>query len=186
MGAVERRARHRAPRRMADHRREPARSRRLARATAQARGLRRAVAARAGRDRAGPGRASRARRLADVRVPRAPRRAQRRSSGSCSCSPTCSASRTPTSLSTVGKSEAACRQIASRARRRLQESKPTQTESLVGSARRGAAASGRERAMSRRRWRCSILMSCSRATVDRIATRLDVPSSARTGSRACS
>ena len=87
--------------------------------------------------------------------------------------------------STVGKSEAACRQIARPPGVGYRSRSPRgRVARLLRSPRRCCK---RSRAgMSRRRWPCSTLMSCSRATVGRIAMRLDVPSSARTGSPACS
>ncbi len=61
---------------------------------------------------------------------------------------------------TVGKSEAACRQIASRARRKLQESKPHRSRERLAFARRSRCSRPCRRAMSRRRWRSSIPRSC--------------------------
>ena len=138
------RGRHRASGRMADHRRQPARSRRLAGAAAQARGLRRPVAPRAGRHRAGP--AERAE-LADSLTFGFLVLARRAHAGGASRVPPRRCVRRAVRRHRFDRREVRGGMPSDR------EPRPApiagvaahETESLVCSARRGVAASGRER-----------------------------------------
>ena len=105
---------------------DPDLDRRAALGPRPAGGVRRAVVPRAAADRPvrGPGAVGGAGRLGVDGGAAAAGAAQPRSSGRCSCCGRCSGSASPRSPSAVGRSEAACRQLAVRARRHMDAGRP--------------------------------------------------------------
>ena len=116
--------------------RHPAGAQPAAHAGPPARGLRRRVAARAAADQPGRGRGRRARRERLDRDAHRAGDAGARPSGRCSCCARCSTSRTTRSPTAVGKSPAAVRQIAHRAREHVAARRPrmqvSRTEQQAG------------------------------------------------------